>query len=146
MKEESDKDGISKFSHTLNLDRVIFIGRTFSEYMRMFNLEPSQLLGLKILDCPLGASSFVAEAYNEYNIKKVIGCDVLYDVVYHRLHIFSNAVLQWSISTSNILSCSSNCPSLKLSGLINVQQVVEPLWFGTTLTKTFHSNPPPINT
>jgi hypothetical protein len=37
------------------------------------------LLGLKILDCPSGASSFVAEAYNGYNIKKVIGCDVLYD-------------------------------------------------------------------
>ena len=47
--------------------------------MRMFNFEPSQLLGLKILDCPSGASSFVAEAYSEYNIKKVIGCDVLYD-------------------------------------------------------------------
>jgi hypothetical protein len=79
MKEESDKEGISKLTHTLNLDRVVFIGRTFSEYMRMFNLEPSQLLGLKILDCPSGASSFVAEVYNEYNIKKVIGCDVLYD-------------------------------------------------------------------
>lgn len=79
MKEESDKEGISKLTHTLNLDRVVFIGRTFSEYMRMFNLEPSQLFGLKILDCPSGASSFVAEAYNEYKIKKVIGCDVLYD-------------------------------------------------------------------
>jgi 2-polyprenyl-3-methyl-5-hydroxy-6-metoxy-1,4-benzoquinol methylase len=79
MKEESDKEGISKLAHTLNLDRVVFIGRTFSEYMRMFNLEPSQLSGLKILDCPSGASSSVAEAYSEYNIKKVIGCDVLYD-------------------------------------------------------------------
>jgi 2-polyprenyl-3-methyl-5-hydroxy-6-metoxy-1,4-benzoquinol methylase len=79
MKEESDKEGISKLAHTLNLDRVVFIERTFSEYMRMFNLEPSQLLGFKILDCPSGASSFVAEAYNEYKIKKVIGCDVLYD-------------------------------------------------------------------
>lgn len=79
MKEESDKEGISKLAHTLNLDRVVFIGRTFYEYMRMFNLEPSQLLELKVLDCPSGASSFVAEAYNEYNIKKVIGCDILYD-------------------------------------------------------------------
>ena len=47
--------------------------------MGMFNLEPSQLKGLKILDCPSGASSFGAEAYNEYGIKKVVGCDVLYD-------------------------------------------------------------------
>lgn len=77
--EECNENRISKPIHTLNLDRVVFIGRTFSEYMRMFNLEPSQLKGLKILDCPSGAYSFGAEAYNEYGIKKVVGCDVLYD-------------------------------------------------------------------
>ena len=77
--EECNENRISKPIHTLNLDRVVFIGRTFSEYMGMFNLEPSQLKGLKILDCPSGASSFGAEAYNEYGIKKVVGCDVLYD-------------------------------------------------------------------
>jgi hypothetical protein len=43
----------------LNLDRVVFIGRTFSEYMRMLNPDPSQLKSIKILDCPSGASSFV---------------------------------------------------------------------------------------
>ena len=53
--EDSNEKRISKPIHTLNLDRVVFIGRTFSEYMRMFNLEPSQLKGLKILDCPSGA-------------------------------------------------------------------------------------------
>jgi SAM-dependent methyltransferase len=77
--EDSNEKRISKPIHTLNLDRVVFIGRTFSEYMGMFNLEPSQLKGLKILDCPSDASSFGAEAYNEYGIKKVVGCDILYD-------------------------------------------------------------------
>ena len=62
----------------LNLDRVVFIGRTFSEYMWMFNLDPSYLKSLKILDCPSGASSFVAEATNDYGIDTVVGCDLLY--------------------------------------------------------------------
>jgi hypothetical protein len=46
----------------LNLDRVVFIGRTFSEYMAMFDLHPSQLKGLRVLDCHSGTSSFIAEA------------------------------------------------------------------------------------
>jgi hypothetical protein len=33
--------------------------------MGIFNLEPSQLKGLKILDCPSCVSSFVDEVYNE---------------------------------------------------------------------------------
>ncbi len=36
----------------LELDNVIFIGRTFEEYTAMFGLNPSELAGLKILDCP----------------------------------------------------------------------------------------------
>jgi hypothetical protein len=43
MKEESNEKGLSSLARTLNLDGVVFIGRTFSEYLRMFNLEPSQL-------------------------------------------------------------------------------------------------------
>jgi hypothetical protein len=70
---------ISYERSVLNLDRVVFIGRTFSEYMRMFNLDPPQLKGLKILDCPSGASSFVAEASNEYQVRTAVGCDLLYD-------------------------------------------------------------------
>ncbi|HYF99472.1 MAG TPA: hypothetical protein VD815_05235 [Candidatus Saccharimonadales bacterium] len=63
----------------LNLDRVVFIGRTFSEYMTMFNLHPFQLKGLRVLDCPSGASSFVAESLSShYQLKEVIGCDLLY--------------------------------------------------------------------
>lgn len=64
----------------LNLDRVVFIGRSFSEYMTMFNISPFQLKGLRILDCPSGPSSFVAEAFSStYHIKKIIGCDLLYE-------------------------------------------------------------------
>jgi len=36
----------------------IFIGRTWQEYMKMFNLDLKELKGLKILDCAAGASSF----------------------------------------------------------------------------------------
>src|SRR4051812_38937222 len=50
---------ISSVSDILNLDMVVFIGRTFSEYTRMLNLDPSQLKSIKILDCPSGASSSV---------------------------------------------------------------------------------------
>jgi SAM-dependent methyltransferase len=62
----------------LNLDKVVFIGRTLSEYMWMFNLHPSQLRDLKILDCPSGASSFVAEASGEHHVGTAVGCDLLY--------------------------------------------------------------------
>jgi hypothetical protein len=47
--------------------------------MAMFNLSPFQLEGLRVLDCPSGPSSFVAEALsNQYRIKEIIGCDLLY--------------------------------------------------------------------
>jgi hypothetical protein len=63
----------------LNLDRVVFIGRSFSVYMLMFNLDLSNFRDLEILDCPSGASSFVAEASDKYKVKKVVGCDLMYD-------------------------------------------------------------------
>ena len=74
----ADND-LSNDPSILNLNRVVFIGRTFSEYMAMFNLHSSQLRGLRILDCPSGPSSFVAEASSDqYQIKGVTGCDLLY--------------------------------------------------------------------
>lgn len=46
------------------LDRIAFYGRTLSEYLKMFGID--DVISLKkcnaILDCPSGASSFVAEA------------------------------------------------------------------------------------
>ena len=44
----------------------------------MFNLDTSQLRGLKILDCPSDASSFVAEAPREHQVGTAVGCDLLY--------------------------------------------------------------------
>lgn len=46
----------------LDLSRIVFIGRTFEEYMSMFNLTKTELLGRSILDCPAGACSFTALA------------------------------------------------------------------------------------
>jgi hypothetical protein len=63
--------------HRFELDRVAFYGRTMSEYLMMFGLD--DVTSLKkynaILDCPSGASSFVAEAA-KYGINAV-GCDPL---------------------------------------------------------------------
>ena len=35
---------------------------------------------IRILDFLSGSSSFVAEAYNDYTIVNVIGCNLLYDI------------------------------------------------------------------
>ncbi|MGC5772335.1 SAM-dependent methyltransferase [Paenibacillus pabuli] len=42
----------------LELAQIIFIGRTFEEYMKMFNLTEEEIKGKSILDCPGGACSF----------------------------------------------------------------------------------------
>lgn len=47
-------------STKLELDRIVFIGRTFEEYLDMFSLSKDSLAGKKILDCPAGACSFAA--------------------------------------------------------------------------------------
>jgi hypothetical protein len=64
--------------NSLNLGRVVFIGRTFLEYVDMFGLELQKIKGLRILDCPSGASSFVCESFREHGMKFVTGCDVMY--------------------------------------------------------------------
>ncbi|WP_213535468.1 SAM-dependent methyltransferase [Paenibacillus sp. J45TS6] len=53
---------MSRAEVKLDLSRVVFIGRTFEEYMLMFNLSKEELRGRKILDCPAGACSFTAMA------------------------------------------------------------------------------------
>jgi hypothetical protein len=61
------------------LNRIAFYGRTLSEYIRMFRIENiDHLKKFRILDCPSGASSFVAEAHNKHGINTV-GCDPLFD-------------------------------------------------------------------
>lgn len=65
-----------KTMDALQLDRVAFYGRTLSEYLRIFDINLSSLKGCKILDCPAGPCSFVAEA-TQQGIHAV-GCDPLY--------------------------------------------------------------------
>jgi hypothetical protein len=59
------------------IDDVAFIGRTFAEYRRMFDLDVGGWTDRRVLDCPAGACSFVAEG-RERGIEAV-GADLLYD-------------------------------------------------------------------
>lgn len=63
-------------SNYLHLGRVVFYGRTLYEYEQMFGLDTSMYTQCKILDCPAGPSSFVAEA-SKLGIN-VVGCDPLF--------------------------------------------------------------------
>jgi len=62
----------------LNLDDFIFIGRTYEEYMRMFDLYEADLVGKRILDCPGGACSFTAHAATRGT--HVVAADILYEL------------------------------------------------------------------
>ncbi|WP_431799764.1 SAM-dependent methyltransferase [Halobacillus andaensis] len=44
----------------LDLEKIIFIGRTYEEYLSMFALSENALKNKRILDCPAGACSFTA--------------------------------------------------------------------------------------
>ena len=66
-----------KKSTKLDLERIIFIGRTFDEYMRMFSLSVEELRGNKILDCPGGACSFTAIGTSRG--LDITACDIAYD-------------------------------------------------------------------
>lgn len=61
----------------LELYRIIFIGRTFDEYLDMFALSKARIQGSRILDCPAGACSFTAVA-NRLGAE-VTACDIAYD-------------------------------------------------------------------
>ena len=63
-------------SAKLDLERIIFIGRTYEEYMDMFSLSKGELQGKKILDCPAGACSFTAIG-NKSGLN-VTACDIAY--------------------------------------------------------------------
>lgn len=66
-----------KQSTKLELERIIFIGRTFEEYMKMFSLSAEELKGKRILDCPAGACSFTAIG-NHLDLD-ITACDIAYD-------------------------------------------------------------------
>ncbi|SHM46171.1 class I SAM-dependent methyltransferase [Gracilibacillus kekensis] len=44
----------------LDLNRIVYIGRTFDEYIDMFSLSGDFLKEKRVLDCPAGACSFTA--------------------------------------------------------------------------------------
>lgn len=60
----------------LEIDRVVFIGRTFEEYKAMFNLNERHLKGKKVLDCASGACSFTAHALQQGTT--ATSCDIAY--------------------------------------------------------------------
>lgn len=61
-----------------NIDDVVFIGRSYDEYMRMFDLNEGSLNGQKILDCAAGASSFTSKLLkNGYD---AIAVDICYGI------------------------------------------------------------------
>jgi hypothetical protein len=59
------------------IDEFAFIGRTFTEYQRMFDFDPARWAGQRILDCPAGSCSFVTEAHNREIT--AVGADKMYD-------------------------------------------------------------------
>jgi len=67
----------------LDIDRIVFFGRTYAEYVDMFGLGESLLRNGRILDCPAGASSFAAEAH-KLGIN-ITACDILYNLTVNRL-------------------------------------------------------------
>lgn len=67
----------------IQLDRVVFYGRTLAEYVKIFDLDLPSWRSCTILDCPAGASSFVAEARREG--MQAVACDPLYGADISRL-------------------------------------------------------------
>ena len=62
----------------LDIDRIAFFGRTYEEYLKIFDLDEEILDRGEILDCPAGASSFTAESLQKGF--SVTACDLLYDL------------------------------------------------------------------
>ncbi|OAB44327.1 SAM-dependent methyltransferase [Paenibacillus glacialis] len=66
----------SEQSTKLDLERIVFIGRSYREYLDMFSLSVEELKGKKILDCPAGACSFTALG-NQLGLD-ITACDIAY--------------------------------------------------------------------
>lgn len=58
------------------IEGPLFTARTCQEYMKMFDLRINELEGLRILDCPAGASSFIP-IMAEQGLD-VRACDIMY--------------------------------------------------------------------
>ncbi|MCE5169938.1 SAM-dependent methyltransferase [Paenibacillus profundus] len=82
MKSHQKESGLKKLgagtdNQKLDLSRIVFIGRTYEEYIGMFNLSVEQMAGKRILDCAGGACSFTAHA-NRRGIQ-ASACDIAYE-------------------------------------------------------------------
>lgn len=72
------KGAADRMPQRFNLDSVAFFGRTMEEYLQVFALSTSDLIGKRVLDCPSGPDSFVAEV-------SALGCDAVgVDLVYDK--------------------------------------------------------------
>ena len=75
-KDISPTNNVNK-AHLRDVEGPIFIGRTCTEYIKMFNLDLEDIAGEKILDCAAGASSFTAMMSKKgFDIKAV---DIIYN-------------------------------------------------------------------
>ena len=94
----------------------IFIGRTWAEYLKMFDLKTKHLVNGRILDCAAGASSFTAEMSKKgYD---VIALDILYDeypdVLRHKYNEHMNVLIEGLASTDSFVwNFFSNIEDLK---------------------------------
>jgi hypothetical protein len=64
----------------LELNRFVFIGRTWEEYLLIFNLKEEQLIGKHVLDCPGGACSFTAAANQKGIISAAVDAAYYYSI------------------------------------------------------------------
>lgn len=62
-------------NQTFEVEEFAAIGRTFSEYKQIFDLDPATI-DRPVLDCPSGVGSFVAQAADRGI--HVVGADILY--------------------------------------------------------------------
>lgn len=69
--------GESIVNDEFKFSRVVFFGRSISEYVDMFDLDLEQLRGLAILDCAAGPAAFAAEAAAQSI--HVTACDPMYE-------------------------------------------------------------------
>lgn len=76
-------------TNRFEVDGFALIGRTFEEYVHMFDLDPAALAGHSVLDCPSGVGSFVRTA-NDRGID-AMGVDIAYGMSTARLTHRANA-------------------------------------------------------
>lgn len=82
---------------TLILDRMQFFGRLAADYQAMFGVTLESLKGKRVLDCPSGPSSFVAEAFAAG--VDAVGVDPLYAHDAHELRKRSHDDIAYTVKT-----------------------------------------------